>query len=653
MKTKKLIIIIASAVLTVGLTTGILAATGVFSSGNGGGIQGPLTAEQVYAQAQDLGFEGSLEDFLALCKGEKGDPGQDGKDGQDGEDGENGKDGSTITSIEKTATADNVDTYTIPLSAGQSYTFTVTNGIDGKDGQNGEDGKDGVDGEDGADGKDGVDGKDGEDGEDGADGKDGEDGATITSIKKTSSSGYVDTYTITLSDGQSYTFTVTNGIDGKDGKDGKDGQNGANGTNGTNGENGKTVEFRVDGTWVQWKYTDEAEADWKNLYETTGTPAPDGLVRLSFTLDGGAMPTGTPDHIDVTSGIYVTLPTPTKSGYTFTGWYLSGGTKPLTSPYRVHESQRLYARWEAGAIITGKKIYNIDDLLAVNDNLGGTYVLMNDINCDGNAITIGTDESNAFRGIFEGQGHKIYNYKHTSSQYCGLFGYNTGTIRNLKVDSFDFTIANASSFSIIYVGGLVGYNAGNVQKCSATNGNINVYLSISANCGLLVGESKGTVENCYSEGYARATITERRDTYVAGIVGYNNGAITNCYSIATVYSYATGGNTYYKHGHASIIAGRNGSGSATITNCLAFGTVLEGNAGRGDICCLNSGTITNCYRDENLVLSATHTYATAMSKAQLSSATFYRISLKWDATVWNYSNINFDNGIYPTLIYNF
>lgn len=47
----------------------------------------------------------------------------------------------------------------------------------------------------------------------------------ITSIEKTSSEGLVDYYTITYSDGSTYTFTVTNGKDGAAGKDGQDGQN--------------------------------------------------------------------------------------------------------------------------------------------------------------------------------------------------------------------------------------------------------------------------------------------------------------------------------------------------------------------------------------------------------------------------------------------
>ena len=82
--------------------------------------------------------------------------GRDGVDGKDGKDGVNGKDGVGISKIEKTGTNGNVDTYSISLTDGTVYDFTVTNGVNGKDGI---DGIDGVDGQDGLDGKDGVDGK--------------------------------------------------------------------------------------------------------------------------------------------------------------------------------------------------------------------------------------------------------------------------------------------------------------------------------------------------------------------------------------------------------------------------------------------------------------------------------------------------------------
>lgn len=60
----------------------------------------------------------------------------------------------------------------------------------------------------------------------GADGQDGADGVGISSISKTSTAGLVDTYTITYTDSDTDTFTVTNGADGQDGQDGAPGQDG-------------------------------------------------------------------------------------------------------------------------------------------------------------------------------------------------------------------------------------------------------------------------------------------------------------------------------------------------------------------------------------------------------------------------------------------
>lgn len=63
--------------------------------------------------------------------------------GPKGDQGEPGKDGVSITSIAKTGTDGNVDTYTITYSDGSKSYFTVTNGVNGSQGIQGEPGKDG------------------------------------------------------------------------------------------------------------------------------------------------------------------------------------------------------------------------------------------------------------------------------------------------------------------------------------------------------------------------------------------------------------------------------------------------------------------------------------------------------------------------------
>lgn len=132
------------------------------------------------------------------AKGDKGDKGDTGATGADGEDG-----------ISVTGASINTSGHLI---------ITLSNGttVDAGDAK-------------------GDKGDTGATGAAGADGEDGADGVGIVSIIKTGTSGKVDTYTITLSDGTTKTFTVTNGTDGANGTNGADGQNGITPTIGNNG----------------------------------------------------------------------------------------------------------------------------------------------------------------------------------------------------------------------------------------------------------------------------------------------------------------------------------------------------------------------------------------------------------------------------------
>lgn len=116
----------------------------------------------------------------------------------------------------------------------------------------------------------------------------GSGGVSITNIRKTGTDGLVDTYTIYLSNNNSYTFTVTNGRNGTDGTDGMDGaapkfkcednnlyvsynngsswtllqniqqgvdgKDGKDGTNGRDGVDGKTPTFRCQNNKLEVSY---------------------------------------------------------------------------------------------------------------------------------------------------------------------------------------------------------------------------------------------------------------------------------------------------------------------------------------------------------------------------------------------------------------
>lgn len=96
----------------------------------------------------------------------------------------------------------------------------IPRGATGAQGETGPQGEKGDKGDTGAQGPQGIQGETGPTGPQGAQGEKGETGATgatgngIASIEKTGTSGLVDTYTITYTDGTTTTFTVTNGADG-------------------------------------------------------------------------------------------------------------------------------------------------------------------------------------------------------------------------------------------------------------------------------------------------------------------------------------------------------------------------------------------------------------------------------------------------------
>ena len=151
----------------------------------------------------------------------------------------------------------------------------------------------GIKGDTGATGAPGAQGPQGEKGDKGDTGAQGADGVGIAKIEKTSSDGNVDTYTITLTNGTTYTFTVTNGTNGTDGKDGKDGKDGVDGKDGTNGTNGVDGKDGTDGEDGQTPYIGENGNWWIGDTDTgvkaAGDDGKDGAIIVSTAVGGTAL----------------------------------------------------------------------------------------------------------------------------------------------------------------------------------------------------------------------------------------------------------------------------------------------------------------------------------------------------------------------------
>ena len=133
----------------------------------------------------------------------------------------------------------------------------------------------------------------------------------IVSIEQTASVGLVDTYTITLADGTTATFTVTNGADGVDG------------TDGANGANGVTFTPSVSGAGVI-SWTNDGGLPNPSSVNIKGPTGSTGAATYTYVKWSDSQPTADTDMGDIPSdwlGIYVGASSTAPAHYTDYAWY--------------------------------------------------------------------------------------------------------------------------------------------------------------------------------------------------------------------------------------------------------------------------------------------------------------------------------------------
>ena len=110
---------------------------------------------------------------------------------------------------------------------------------------------------------------------------------------------------------------------------------------------------------------------------------------------------------------------------------------------------------------------------------------------------IGTSETNPFKGTFDAQWHKISNYKaYDDNKVCGLFGFVSGTIRNLIVSEVNLDIDQGNVDS----GSIVGYllSGGRVEQCTVL-GSVTLVGNNSGTLGGMIGHME---EGAVLEGWS-------------------------------------------------------------------------------------------------------------------------------------------------------
>lgn len=174
---------------------------------------------------------------------------------------------------------------------------------------------------------------------------------------------------------------------------------------------------------------------------------------------------------------------------------------------------------------------------------------------------------------------KIYANGKSARFVGGVVGFNAKSIYCCKAD---IIVEGVSTENGSYVGGVVGQNAAgaNVILSAKVGGNTQAGGN-SIRLGGVVGTNAGSVDRCYSE-LSAVTAAKNHSSYVGGIVGETQqGTITSSYFDGTLEGYYVGG-----------IVGNNYN--ATIEKCYSNASILASTK-IGGLAYRTQGTIKNCY----------------------------------------------------------
>ena len=215
-----------------------------------------------------------------------------------------------------------------------------------------------------------------------------------------------------------------------------------------------------------------------------------------------------------------------------------------------------------------------------------------DINLSGIDWTpIGIDYNHQYTGTFDGGNHTITGLTVTTSdQYAGLFGYLSGTVKDVTLKDVKIESDNGVGCA----GGVAGWSfGGKIENCSVS-GSVSG-SGMNGNAGGVVGyQYKGSITGCSSSATVNAGST------AGGVAGAtNNGAtLTACYATGSVSVENNATNAAYAGG----VVGNNG-GFSTLQACYAWGSVTgSGSVYVGGVTGSNdASTLQACYHAKGAV----------------------------------------------------
>jgi filamentous hemagglutinin family protein len=313
-------------------------------------------------------------------------------------------------------------------------------------------------------------------------------------------------------------------------------------------------------------------------------------------------------------------------------YYNPSGNDNSTVNAASYKNPTNFSNYVSGSLTAYMLVNTVFDLQNMQNSLGGTYALGRNIDASATAnwnagagfAPIGSSGS-PFTGLFDGQGYQINQLSiNSSAQLVGLFGQNSGTIRNVALTNASVTTPgtaqflgilagiNTGSITLVSTGGQAGNYSGitpnnqiaggygGLVGLNGANGAIsNSYSTASIKVlgptsngyvdgGGLAGQNLGTISFSYAQGAVSGQNDSEAGSYLGGLVGWNRpgGLITQSYASGPV----TGA------GSNTVVGGLVGVNeqSASITLSYALGAVT-GSIDVGGLVGANSGTVTQAY----------------------------------------------------------
>ncbi|MBQ7335158.1 MAG: hypothetical protein IJW92_01625 [Clostridia bacterium] len=178
-------------------------------------------------------------------------------------------------------------------------------------------------------------------------------------------------------------------------------------------------------------------------------------------------------------------------------------------------------------IATAEQLAGLSELVYSGVDFANTVIILNtdiDLN-DIDWLPIGTSLEKPFSGIFDGNGHTVYNVKLSAGDDIGFFGYSVGNIEKIYVNNITIHCNMSEQVS---VGGLIGWNDGNVSDCHV---NVNIDLQNGGgNIGGLIGHNNGNCERSSANGTIKIDVMQNygtyEDTFLGGLIGnHSDGTI--------------------------------------------------------------------------------------------------------------------------------